>query len=391
MTEPEALQFLLESVAKGEITPAIALAKLKNLTFEPVEDFAKIDHHRQLRTGFPEVIWGQGKTPTQIIQIMQAMRDRSSMVMATRIEPAVYEELNTQIEDLKYYPAARICAISSSEARIKYSGTIAILTAGTADLPVAEEAAITAELCGFQVQRLWDVGVAGIHRLLSHRTVIDRADVLIVVAGMEGALPSVVAGMADCPVIAVPTSIGYGANFSGVAPLLTMLNSCATGIGVVNIDNGFGAAILAGQILRTAKKLEIPSVERDRLPSNSSAWELAYAHDENGIRTAGDINTLIDAVRQGRQVRLVLCLLDRYEYITEAQNLWLKDGIVYAQNTSQVSVDFKDKVLAFSEDACHTMIVVSTQGDLDVTRWLLGKHKAKGHTSHKTAISWFTN
>ncbi|MGL5879523.1 MAG: nickel pincer cofactor biosynthesis protein LarB, partial [Xenococcaceae cyanobacterium] len=126
---------------------------------------------------------------------------------------------------------------------------------GTADLPVAEEAAITAELFGFQVQRLWDVGVAGIHRLLSHRHVIDRADVLIVVAGMEGALPSVVAGMADCPVIGVPTSVGYGTNFSGVAPLLTMLNSCATGVGVVNIDNGFGAAMLAGQILRTANRL----------------------------------------------------------------------------------------------------------------------------------------
>lgn len=391
MTEPEALQILLESVAKGEITPATALAKLKNLTFEPVEDFAKIDHHRQLRTGFPEVIWGQGKTPTQIIQIIKAMRDRSPVVMATRIEVEVYDRLKIEIPELKYYSAARICALSSSESSVKYPGNIAILTAGTADLPVAEEAAITAQLCGFQVQRLWDVGVAGIHRLLSHRTILDRADVLIVVAGMEGALPSVVAGMADCPVIAVPTSIGYGANFSGVAPLLTMLNSCAAGIGVVNIDNGFGAAILAGQILRRAKKLAVPSVEQKSLPVVSSAWQLAYAHDENGIRTTGNINTLIDAVRQGKQVRLLLSLFDRYEYITEAQNLWLKDGIVYAQNTTQVSVDFKDQILAFSEDACHTMIVVSTQGNLDVTRWLLGKHKEKGHTSHKTAISWFIN
>jgi NCAIR mutase (PurE)-related protein len=146
--------------------------------------------------------------------------------------------------------------LKTAESGASYDGVISILTAGTADLPVAEEAAVTAELCGFQVQRLWDVGVAGIHRLLSHRQVIDQADVLIVVAGMEGALPSVVAGMADCPVIAVPTSVGYGASFGGIAPLLTMLNSCAAGIGIVNIDNGFGAAILAGQILRIANKFK---------------------------------------------------------------------------------------------------------------------------------------
>ena len=150
---------------------------------------------------------------------------------------------------------ARICAILPVYPIPRRPGKLSILTAGTADLPVAEEAAVTAELCGFDVMRLWDVGVAGIHRLLSNQHVIDQSDVLIVVAGMEGALPSVVAGLADCPVIAVPTSIGYGASFQGLAPLLTMLNSCATGIGVVNIDNGFGAAILAGQILRTAAKM----------------------------------------------------------------------------------------------------------------------------------------
>ena len=253
--QPEALQVLLASVARGEVSPEIALEKLKYLSFEPVEDFAKIDHHRQLRTGFPETIWGPGKTPEQIAQIMQAMRDRAPVVMATRIEPIVAEQLEEQIPGLIYYPVAQICVLKRAEPGVRFKGVISILTAGTADLPVAEEAAVTAELCGFQVQRLWDVGVAGIHRLLSYRQVIDRADVLIVVAGMEGALPSVVAGLADCPVIAVPTSIGYGANFGGIAPLLTMLNSCATGIGVVNIDNGFGAAILAGQILRTANKL----------------------------------------------------------------------------------------------------------------------------------------
>jgi hypothetical protein len=256
MTEPEALQHLLQAVATGKISPDLALEKLKHLSFEPVKDFAKIDHHRQIRTGFPEVIWGPGKTPEQIVAIIQVLHQHSSVVMATRIASDVAQQLSEQIPDLIYYPVARICALKTTESPVQASGKIAILTAGTADIPVAEEAAITAELFGFSVQRLWDVGVAGIHRLLSHRDLILEADVLIVVAGMEGALPSVVAGMVECPVIAVPTSIGYGVSFGGVAPLLTMLNSCATGIAVVNIDNGFGAAILAGKILKTAAKLK---------------------------------------------------------------------------------------------------------------------------------------
>jgi hypothetical protein len=255
MTQPEALRSLLESVAAGRVSPTVALDKLKYLTYEPVGEFARIDHHRQLRTGFPEVIWGQGKTPDQIVQIMTAMRQRNSVVMATRIEPDVAEQLEEKVDGLRYYPMAKIAAIAPVQIEPQYSGNIGILSAGTADLPVAEEAAVTVELSGFRVLRLWDVGVAGIHRLLDNRHVIAQAAVLIVVAGMEGALPSVVAGLADCPVIAVPTSVGYGASFSGLAPLLTMLNSCAAGIGVVNIDNGFGAAILAGQILRTAGKL----------------------------------------------------------------------------------------------------------------------------------------
>ncbi|MUL35599.1 nickel pincer cofactor biosynthesis protein LarB [Gloeocapsopsis dulcis] len=256
MTQPEALRSLLESVAAGEVNPVEALDKLKHLNYEPVGDFARVDHHRRLRTGFPEVIWGPGKTPDQIAQIMIAMRDRGSVVMATRIEPEVYAQLQEKVPDLHYYAMARICAITTT-IEPQYPGTIGILSAGTADLPVAEEAAVTAELSGFRVERLWDVGVAGIHRLLNNRHVVESADVLIVVAGMEGALPSVVAGLADCPVIAVPTSIGYGASFGGLAPLLTMLNSCAAGVGVVNIDNGFGAAVLAGQILRTANKLHL--------------------------------------------------------------------------------------------------------------------------------------
>ena len=250
--EPEILQKLLESVAAGDVSPSSALDKLKYFDFEQVGDFAKIDHHRTLRTGFPEVIWGPGKTPDQIVEIIEAMRGRNPAVMATRIELEVFEQLQQKIPDLSYYQKARICAISANSPSPQHPGTVTIISAGTADLPVAEEAAVTAELCGFQVRRLWDVGVAGIHRLLSNRHVIADADVLIAVAGMEGALASVVAGLADCPVIAVPTSVGYGASFGGIAPLLTMLNSCAAGVGVVNIDNGFGAAILACQILRTA-------------------------------------------------------------------------------------------------------------------------------------------
>ncbi|MEO1673771.1 MAG: nickel pincer cofactor biosynthesis protein LarB [Cyanobacteria bacterium J06631_2] len=254
MPQTEAIEKLLQAIASGEISPATALEKLKHLPFEGLDQFAKIDHHRQLRTGFPEVIWGADKTPEQLIKIITAMSRDGAVVMATRIEESVYQQLKTAVPDLIYYPAARICALSRPQTPTQ-AGAISILTAGTADIPVAEEAAITAELCGFEVIRLWDVGVAGIHRLLSNSQVVYEADVLIVVAGMEGALPSVVAGMADCPVIAVPTSVGYGASFGGVAPLLTMLNSCAAGIGVVNIDNGFGAAILAGQILRTASKV----------------------------------------------------------------------------------------------------------------------------------------
>ncbi|MCU0551163.1 MAG: nickel pincer cofactor biosynthesis protein LarB [Leptolyngbya sp. Prado105] len=255
MTQPEALKALLEDVSQGKLSSEDALTKLRYLAYEPVGDFANIDHHRSIRTGFPEVIWSPGKTPEQIAQIMEAMRHKAAIVMATRMEPEVYAWVREMVPDAIYYSTAKICALNRAKAPI-HQGTIGVLSAGTADLPVAEEAAITAELCGFQVKRLWDVGVAGIHRLLSNVHVLAEADVLIVVAGMEGALPSVVAGLSDCAIVAVPTSIGYGASFNGLSALLTMLNSCATGIGVVNIDNGFGAAMLAGQILRTAGKLK---------------------------------------------------------------------------------------------------------------------------------------
>jgi len=255
VTSPDRLRELLQAVAQGQVSPDQALDQLKYLDFEPVEEFAKVDHHRTLRTGFPEVVWGPGKTVKQIVEIMQTLRRRHPVVMATRIAPEVYGQVRSHLPAALYYEAARICALAPLNLEPWQPGSLGILSAGTADLAVAEEAAVTAELSGFRVQRLWDVGIAGLHRLLKHRDLLHQADVLVVVAGMEGALPSVVAGLVDCPVIAVPTSIGYGASFNGLAPLLTMLNSCAAGIGVVNIDNGFGAAILAGQILRSAARL----------------------------------------------------------------------------------------------------------------------------------------
>ncbi len=282
VNQPNAVREMLQAVAAGHLSPETAFEKLQqsasqsaspadgqtasqsvNQTddfqqtqgYETVGDFAKIDHARTERTGFPEVIWGQDKTAAQIVEIMKVMEPRHPVVMATRVSAEKSAEIQAALPQATYFEMARICAIQPSAPLQVRPGKLSILTAGTADLPVAEEAAVTAELCGFQVTRLWDVGVAGIHRLLSNRHVIDQSDVLIVAAGMEGALPSVVAGLANCPVVAVPTSVGYGASFNGLAPLLTMLNSCATGIGVVNIDNGFGAAILAGQILRVAARV----------------------------------------------------------------------------------------------------------------------------------------
>ena len=266
--QPEDLRELLNSVAEGTLSADTAFEKLQATLqtndvsdddappYETVGEFAKIDYTRAERTGFPEVIWGKDKTAEQIADIMRVMQRQHDVVMATRVGPKKNAQISDALPQTTYYKTARICAIRSPIERPIHPGRLSILTAGTADLPVAEEAAVTAELCGFNVTRLWDVGVAGIQRLLSNQHVIDESDVLIVVAGMEGALPSVVAGLAQCPVIAVPTSIGYGASFGGLAPLLTMLNSCATGIGVVNIDNGFGAAILAGQILRAAARVQ---------------------------------------------------------------------------------------------------------------------------------------
>ncbi|MBC7880609.1 MAG: nickel pincer cofactor biosynthesis protein LarB [Anaerolineae bacterium] len=251
----DTLEHLLAQVAQGKLSVASAKEKLQPQSYESLE-FAKLDYQRKERTGFPEVVWGPGKTPEQIAEILLRLSKRQPVAMATRVEPAVFQAIQALIPNVDYLGQSRICALSNHDLPVlKQRGRIGILCAGTADLPVAEEAAFTAELSGFETFKIWDVGVAGLHRLLDNLPVVRQADVLIVVAGMEGALPSVVGGLASVPVIAVPTSVGYGAGFGGIAALLGMLTSCASGIGVVNIDNGFGAAMLAMQILRTGQRL----------------------------------------------------------------------------------------------------------------------------------------
>jgi NCAIR mutase (PurE)-related protein len=221
------------------------LAELRDQPFENL-GFARVDHHRAIRQGFPEVILGLGKTPDQIVSIATRIVEHGSPLLVTRADAAAWEAVQAKIPDATYHQVAR--AITLKRDMPMGKGTIAIASAGTSDLPVAEEAAVTADLMGNVIERLYDVGVAGIHRILSQRERLNAARVIIVVAGMEGALPSVVAGMVDVPVIAVPTSIGYGASFGGVAALLGMLNSCANGVSVVNIDNGYGAGCIASMI-----------------------------------------------------------------------------------------------------------------------------------------------
>jgi len=224
--------------------------ELKMFPFEDL-DFAKVDHHRSLRTGFPEVILCQGKTEEQIVKIFVSLAATNQNILATRAWPEVFSALKPLCPMARYYETAKIISLERKPLK-PYEKKLLVLCAGTADIPVAEEAAVSAEVMGHDVERIYDVGVAGIHRLFVHREKMLSASVIIVTAGMEGALASVVAGLVDVPVIAVPTSIGYGANFGGLSALLTMLNSCASGIGVVNIDNGFGAAALADAIIRCA-------------------------------------------------------------------------------------------------------------------------------------------
>jgi hypothetical protein len=227
-------------------------AAVHELRLLPYEDigFAKIDHHRALRDALPEVVLGHGKSPEQAAEIARRLAGRADRVLVTRADVAMFEAVHTALPDAVYHETARAITVDRRN-EAKQPG-VSVLCAGTADLPVAEEAAVTAELMGSEVKRLHDVGVAGIHRLLDHVAALQDARALVVVAGMEGALPSVVAGLVSVPVIAVPTSIGYGASFGGIAPLLSMLNACAAGVAVVNIDNGFGAGYLAAVINRLA-------------------------------------------------------------------------------------------------------------------------------------------
>ncbi|KPU45900.1 AIR carboxylase [Oxobacter pfennigii] len=244
--ETDSLKALLENVRSGNVSTEEALLKLKKMPFEDI-GFAKVDNHRALRVGYPEVIYCEGKNLEHIKKIVGVMLKGDSNILATRASVEVYNAIKEVDDSVIYNELARICFIKKREIG-KTEGKILVVTGGTSDIAVAEEAAITSEVLGNTVERLYDVGVAGIHRLLSNTDVLFNARVLIVVAGMEGALASVVAGLVDKPVIAVPTSIGYGANFKGLSALLTMLNSCASGIGVMNIDNGFGAGYLASMI-----------------------------------------------------------------------------------------------------------------------------------------------
>jgi len=237
---------ILAKVEKGEMRAAEACEKLKHLPYQDLS-FAKIDHHRELRKGVPEVIYGLGKTDAQIVRIAREIVKKGGNLLVTRIEESTYKKLKKALPKTVYNPLAKAATLKKKEAEAG-KGRIVVMTAGTSDIPVAEEASVTCEILGNEVERIYDVGVAGLHRLLGQYDKLRQARVIIVAAGMEGALPSVVAGLVAVPVVAVPTSVGYGASFKGLAALLAMLNSCPGGVGVVNIDNGFGAACLASLI-----------------------------------------------------------------------------------------------------------------------------------------------
>ncbi len=243
----EELRQLLQNYKRGKLDEQQIIERLAALRFESL-GFATVDHHRQLRQGFPEVILCEGKTPQQVADIASKISGRKEPLLATRASADHFKALRRKIRSAHYHQFARVITANEPKEAESGRGTILVVTAGTSDIPVAEEAAITARMMGNRVEKLYDVGVAGIHRLLSQSEQLLRARVIIVVAGMEGALPSVVGGLVDVPVIAVPTSVGYGASFEGLAALLAMLNSCASGITVVNIDNGFGAGFAASLI-----------------------------------------------------------------------------------------------------------------------------------------------
>jgi pyridinium-3,5-biscarboxylic acid mononucleotide synthase len=244
----ESIRKLFQQVRRGEILPDEAVERLRHLPFEDL-GFAKVDHHRALRAGMPEVIFGQGKTPAQVAGIFSRLAKHGGNVLATRADAKQFASVKKKNRAAEYRELARAIVLKR-DPQIYGKGTVAVVSAGTSDIPVAEEAVTTAELMGNQVEHFYDVGVAGIHRLLANREALTKARVVIVCAGMEGALPSVVGGLVGVPVIAVPTSVGYGASFKGLTALLGMLNSCASNVSVVNIDNGFGAGYVASLINR---------------------------------------------------------------------------------------------------------------------------------------------
>ncbi len=250
MTEKQ-LRRLLRDVRAGRVPVGDAVERLRALPYEDL-GFAKVDTHRELRTGFPEVIYCAGKSVAQVLGIARRISRRHHVALATRCSPEMYEAAREAFPAVAWHEAARIMVIGKPRPAPARARPVAVVTAGTADVPVAEEAAVTAETMGCRVERVYDVGVAGLHRLLGHRDQLERARAIIVVAGMDGALPSVVGGLVAAPVIAVPTSVGYGASFEGLSALLTMLNSCAAGVTVVNIDNGFGAGYFAALLGRRA-------------------------------------------------------------------------------------------------------------------------------------------
>ena len=241
------LKKILEDVKNNELDIDSALEILKDLPYEDL-GYAHIDHHRSIRNGYPEVIYCKGKSDEHILGIIDRINKKNTNILGTRCRKETFEKIIKIYPNAEYEELSQILKIKNEEIKEQGKGKILIVTGGTSDIPVADEAYFTAEFFGNKVERLYDVGVAGIHRLLSNRNIIEEARVIVAVAGMEGALPSVVGGLVDVPVIAVPTSVGYGANFDGLAPLLAMLNSCASGISVVNIDNGFGAGYLASII-----------------------------------------------------------------------------------------------------------------------------------------------
>jgi len=240
------IEDILNKVQKGTLSPKKALQLLKDYPYQDLS-FAKIDHHRELRRGFPEIIFGQGKTAEQIVKISREILKKGNSLLVTKVEPSLYKKIKSKLSPVQYNSQAKVIYCKKNKPA-KGKGKIIVITAGTSDIPVAEEAAITCEIFGNDVERIYDVGVAGLHRLFGEYDKITGARVLIIVAGMEGALPSVIAGITDKPIIAVPTSVGYGASLKGLAALLAMLNSCPGGVAVVNIDNGFGAAYLASLI-----------------------------------------------------------------------------------------------------------------------------------------------